>query len=67
VAGVLLVFGQIDYQNLGRGTTVSIINESWWWVLVTAGIAAFGMLFQMAMRSAARLPQEKWVPANSAA
>jgi hypothetical protein len=67
VAGVLLVFGQIDYQNLGRGTMVSIINESWWWVLVTAGIAAFGMLFQMAMRSAARLPQEKWVPANSAA
>lgn len=66
VAGLLLVLNRIDHEELGRGTVVGIINESWWWVLVTAVVAAAGMLFQMAMRTAITLPEEKWVPAQSA-
>jgi hypothetical protein len=66
VTGVLLVFDRVDYEQVGYGTAVAIIEESWWWVLVWAVVAAAGMLFQLAMKAAVQLPEERWVTASPA-
>lgn len=66
IAGILLVFNRIDYQELGNGTAASIINESWWWTIVALVVAVLGMVFQLMMRAAVTLPEERWVPASNA-
>jgi hypothetical protein len=67
IAGVLLVFNRIDYQELGNGTAATIINDSWWWSLVAIVAAVLGMFFQLMMKAAITLPEERWTPATSAA
>jgi hypothetical protein len=66
VSGVLLVVNQVDYEEMGRGTTVAIINESWWWMLVVAVFGAIGILFQMTMRTALALPPDRWITGSQA-
>jgi len=66
VAGVLLVFNRVNYEELGNGTAAGIINESWWWALVTLVVAVLGMFFQLMMKAAITLPEERWAPATSA-
>lgn len=66
ITGVLLLFNRVNYQQLGDGTAAGIINESWWWGLVAIVVAILGMFFQLMMRAAITLPEEKWVPATSA-
>ncbi len=66
ITGILLVFNQVNYEEIGYGTAVTIIQESWWWVLVWAVVSAAGMVFQLAMKAAVRLPEERWVTASPA-
>jgi hypothetical protein len=66
VSGVLLVFNQVDHGEMGRGTAVAIINESWWWVLVVAVFSVIGILFQMTMRTALALPPDRWITGSQA-
>lgn len=66
VSGVLLVFNQVDYEEMGRGTVVTIINESWWWLLVTVVFSVIGILFQMTMRKALALPEDRWITGGQA-
>ncbi len=66
VSGVLLVFNQVDHGELGRGTAVAIINESWWWWLVAAVFSVIGILFQMTMRKALALPPDRWITGSEA-
>jgi hypothetical protein len=66
IVGVLLMFNRINYQELGDGTAAGIINESWWWGLVALVVAVLGMFFQLMMKTAVTLPEEKWAPATSA-
>ncbi len=66
VVGVLLLFNRVNYQELGDGTAAGIINESWWWGLVALVVAILGMFFQLMMKAAITLPEEKWAPATSA-
>jgi hypothetical protein len=66
ITGILLVFNQVNYEEIGYGTAVSIINESWWWVLVWSVVSVLGMFFQLAMRAAVRLPEERWTTAQPA-
>lgn len=66
VSGVLLVFNQVDHGEMGRGTAVAIINESWWWLLVVAVFSVIGILFQMTMRTALALPPDRWITGSQA-
>jgi hypothetical protein len=66
IVGVLLMFNRVNYQGLGDGTAAGIINESWWWGLVALVVAVLGMFFQLMMKAAITLPEEKWAPATSA-
>jgi len=66
IVGVLLVFNRVNYEELGNGTAAGIINESWWWGLVALVVAIVGMFFQLMMKTAVTLPEEKWAPATSA-
>lgn len=66
IVGILLVFNRVNYQELGNGTAAGIINESWWWGLVALVVAVAGMFFQLTMKAAVTLPEERWVPASSA-
>jgi hypothetical protein len=66
IVGVLLMFNRVNYEELGNGTAAGIINESWWWGLVALVVAVLGMFFQLMMKAAITLPEEKWAPATSA-
>jgi hypothetical protein len=66
IVGVLLMFNRVNYEELGNGTAAGIINESWWWGLVALVLAVLGMFFQLMMKAAITLPEEKWAPATSA-
>ena len=65
VTGALLVFNQLDREELGEGTAIAIINESWWWLLVAFVVAVVGMAFQLMMRATVSLPSDRWAPAGT--
>jgi hypothetical protein len=65
VTGLLLVLNRIDRDELGYGTAVGIINESWWWMLVTFVVAVVGISIQLVMRSTVTLPTGRWEPAGT--
>jgi hypothetical protein len=65
VTGALLIFNQIDRGELGDGTAIAIINESWWWLLVAFVVAVVGMAFQLMMRATVTLPSDRWEPAGT--
>lgn len=66
IVGILMVFNRVDYEELGYGTAAGIINESWWWGLVAIVVAVVGMVFQIMMKAAITLPEDRWAPASSA-
>jgi hypothetical protein len=65
VTGLLLVLNRIDRDELGHGTAVGIINESWWWLLVTFVVAVVGISIQLVMKSTITLPSDRWEPAGT--
>jgi hypothetical protein len=66
VTGLLLLLNRLDRQELGDGTAIAIINESWWWLLVSFAVAVVGIAFQLTMRSGVVLPDGRWEPATGA-
>jgi hypothetical protein len=60
VAGVLLIFNQIDRQDLGNGSAWAIINESWWWFIVWVVVAALGVVVQLQFIGRITLPEDRW-------
>lgn len=65
VTGLLLVFNRVDRWELGDGTAVAIINESWWWALVSFVVAVVGIAFQLTTRTTATLPSDRWETAGT--
>ena len=72
VAGVLTLMGRITTVELANGATVAVVDESrfqgagWLWVLLWLVVAVLGLLFQLQSVASVRLPEERWVPAQSA-
>ena len=64
IAGVLLVFNQIDAEELGFGATWAFIEESWFWILAWVVVAALGIGSQLQWINKIALPAEKWVRAE---
>jgi hypothetical protein len=67
ISGILLVFNQLEFEELGHGTAVAAIEESWFWLIAWAIAAAIGMLCQIAMKNAVVLPDERWGTAQATA
>ncbi len=65
VTGLLLILNRVDHEELGYGTAVGIINESWWWMLVTFVAAVIGISIQLLMKSTVTLPIDRWEPAGT--
>jgi hypothetical protein len=63
IGGVLLLFNQIDYQNLGAGVAVSIVDESFIWTLAWIVLSVAGIVSQINMIKDVTLPEERWAPA----
>jgi Domain of unknown function (DUF4203) len=64
VAGVMLVFNQIDRAELHFGAVWAMIEQSWFWIIVWAVVAAIGIGAQMARMAQIQLPDDKWTKAT---
>lgn len=66
VSGLLLIFDQIDVDDLGSGYAVAVISDSliWWlpWIVVTA----LGILVQLQQGAMVPFPRERFVPTTRA-
>jgi len=60
ITGLLLVINRVDREELGYGTAIAIIEESWWWVLVSAALAVAGIVIQLSTRASVQLPEDRW-------
>ena len=63
VAGVLLMFNQLDRIDLGDGASAAIVDLSWWWVLTWFALAAAGVGRQLMTVDSVRFPDERWAHA----
>jgi hypothetical protein len=64
ISGVMLMFNQITREELADGAAVAAINESWFWVLALAVLAAVGIGRQLSLVERVRLPENRWSPAT---
>ena len=64
VAGLMLLFNQIDTEELNEGIGVATVELSWWWVLTWAVLAAVGIGRQLALKDRLDLPSDRWVTAD---
>jgi hypothetical protein len=60
----MLLVDAIDPGQLAFGSAVAAIEESWFWFLLWAVIAAAGIWLQFRTLSAIVLPAERWVRAR---
>jgi hypothetical protein len=60
VAGVMLAFDVIDRIDLDYGTVWAAVEESWFWLLAWAVVAAIGIGAQLARLAEAMLPEDPW-------
>ncbi|CAN5852198.1 hypothetical protein BH20CHL4_BH20CHL4_09210 [soil metagenome] len=60
VVGVMLLFNQIEREELTYGTLWAAVEESWLWIIAWVLVAAVGMGSQRTKFAEAMLPQEKW-------
>ena len=64
VAGLLLVFNQLDLDQMGYGAAWALIEDSWFWLLIWAVIAAVGLGAQLTQIQSIRLPDDRWIRAK---
>jgi hypothetical protein len=65
VTGVMLVFNRINLDELDNGSAWAMIEESWFWVLVWAVVAAIGIGYQMTSMARIALPEDRWSRATT--
>jgi len=66
VAGIMLVFDQVDKEAFEWGSTFAMIEDSWFWLLVWAVIAGAGMGYQLMSVATVKLPEDRWTRAQPA-
>ena len=60
VTGVLLILDRIELEDLGQGSAVAFIEESWFWAILALALAGAGIAAQLVSVSRAKLPDERW-------
>lgn len=63
IAGVLLLVNQIDYQALGNGAAIAIVNASVVWILAWVALGVVGVVAQLTAVEDVTLPEGRWVAA----
>ncbi len=66
VTGALLIFNQLDRQELGYGAAWAVIGESWFWMFAWVLLAVAGILAQIRLIEAITLPENRYGPAQPA-
>jgi hypothetical protein len=72
ITGLMMILNIIDPEELSTGATVAVVDEArfqgagWLWVILWIIVAILGMVFQYRSMIEVRLPEEKWVPAQTA-
>lgn len=67
IAGILLMFDEIQREELGSGAAYGIVEDNWYWAVAYFGVALVGMFFQLSRQAMTTLPEEKWEPVQMAA
>jgi hypothetical protein len=62
--GFMLIFNQVDTEQLEEGFAVVMTDVSWWWVLGWAAVAAVGVGRQLTLKEQMRLPSDRWTQAG---
>jgi len=71
VAGVMTMLGTVTIGELANGVAIAVVDEvkyqgsSWLWVLGWLALALVGALFQFQSIAQARLPEARWVRAQT--
>jgi hypothetical protein len=60
VLGALFVLNRVDPEDLEQGPAITLVNESWFWVLVWAVVAGVGIWFQYQSSKDIELPEGRW-------
>jgi len=63
VAGVMLVFNQMELEELRYGAAWAMIEESWFWLIAWAVVAAIGIGYQLTSIARIVLPDDRWTRA----
>jgi hypothetical protein len=66
VAGIMLVFDQVDKEAFEWGSIFAMIEDSWFWLFVWAVIAAVGMVYQLMSAARVTFPEDRWSRAQPA-
>lgn len=64
VAGLLLIFGRADLEHFDLGVAWTMIDDSWFWLIVWAVVAAVGLSAQMRGMAELDLPKNRWTRAG---
>lgn len=64
ISGVMLVFDQVDREELEWGASVAAIEQSWFWVLALVAVAAIGVFRQLALKERIQMPRHRWASAQ---
>lgn len=64
ITGALLIFNQLDRQELGYGASWAVISESWFWMLAWIVLAVAGIMAQIRLIEAITLPEDRYGPAQ---
>ena len=71
VAGVMTLMGSIAIVELANGAALAVVDKArfhgagWLWVLLWIILAIVGIFFQLQSVASIRLPEERWVPAQT--
>jgi len=66
VSGIMLIFNQANKEDFHWGSTMAMINDSWFWLLLWAVLAGAGMAYQLMSISSTTLPDDRWTRAQMA-
>jgi hypothetical protein len=67
VIGVMLVLDRIEFDDLQNGPALAAVNQSWFWIVAWAGIAAAGVWVQYVTAKDTELPEGRWTLLQSRA
>ena len=59
VVGVMMVFNQLDRSDLGEGSGVAILRESWWWTIVWLAFGVVAFVGQNKTKDNVQLPPNR--------
>jgi phosphotransferase system glucose/maltose/N-acetylglucosamine-specific IIC component len=67
IIGLLLIFQQIDLEQVQWGVPWKFPDDSWFWWIIMIVLATAGIVIQQRSMRDVALPEERWIRADAAA